>query len=477
MHRKAFFVLSFLLVAIRFFHFGEEIDLPHDWRQCDTAYYILDFYINDIELFAPAVCWMGDYERIIFEFPLTEGIVALILKVTGESMFVMRVIFLLFFLGAVYYFYRLIGWLFSDELARIATLIYLSLPLSLFYSRAIHIDFSVLFWVHALVYYFVRGITEKRGLFILYSSFLTLPVVLMKIPYLFCFVFPFLWWIWKERRVQWTLPYLLLFLFPLLVFIFWQQYVYQINSEAPDWNFLPHYRKFTDNAHWYFGAFGQRLKLYSWKILSVRLIIEVCGGLGFLAALVGVFNLKKYINSGFVITWSIGLLVYLLLFFNLNFIHNYYQLPFVSLAALLIARGIVVVARKSKRFIYGVLAILVIVNISIAEYLYYDLPDQLIEAGKIIEAQTNSDDLVVITYQNFDCRNPKILYRSKRRGWSLETKGVSDQSLEKLKDESADYWVYIGQHPPDIPLAGKVQPAIFPLKTKEADKVFIFDLR
>ena len=44
--KRTFLILVILLLSFRFFHFTEEIDGPHDWRQCDTAHYINDFYKN-----------------------------------------------------------------------------------------------------------------------------------------------------------------------------------------------------------------------------------------------------------------------------------------------------------------------------------------------------------------------------------------------------------------------------------------------
>ena len=46
-----------------------------------------------------------------------------------------------FFIGNVVYFYKIVRMVFDSMIARYSTLIYLVLPLSIYYSRAIHIDF------------------------------------------------------------------------------------------------------------------------------------------------------------------------------------------------------------------------------------------------------------------------------------------------------------------------------------------------
>ena len=123
-----FYLLVLSLLVIRLFHLGGEIDLPHDWRQCDTAHYIEDFYQNGIDILYPAVCWMGNHETIIFECPLPEAIVALIMKATGEGLFWQRLVFVLFFCLALYCLYQCLFLIFGHALAQWSVLVYLVLP-------------------------------------------------------------------------------------------------------------------------------------------------------------------------------------------------------------------------------------------------------------------------------------------------------------------------------------------------------------
>jgi len=84
--KRLFTLPTFLLFALRFLHFGPELDAPHDWRQSDTAWYILDFFRNGIDLLHPAVCWMGASDTVVLEFPLPEAMVAMVWQLFGEFM-------------------------------------------------------------------------------------------------------------------------------------------------------------------------------------------------------------------------------------------------------------------------------------------------------------------------------------------------------------------------------------------------------
>ena len=462
-----------ILFGIRLFHLGPEIDNPHDWRQSDTAYYIWDFLNNGIDLFYPSVCWMGDYEHIIFEFPLPEAIVAAIQNITGESMLVSRLVFLAFFCGALYYFFRIAQFFFGDELAKIAAIIYLALPLSLFYSRAIHIDFFVLWFAHALLYYFLKGVQKRSEKYILLSVLMSIPAILVKAPYVFCFLIPMGVFIIREKATGWILTRGLLYLIPLILFLLWQQHVYAVNSMAPDWDFILHYRKFDNNAHWYFGDLARRMALYPWKILTLRTLFEVAGFGSILFVVLGFLRLNK-INNGFFITSLIfGFLLYVLTFFNLNVIHNYYQLPLLSLFALLAAFGVRQISQSQLFLQWISLLFLIIINVYYAEKMFYKVPVELIEIAELVQQNSEDDDLVIITYKKQDCRNPRILSRARRRGWSIEQQAASFEVIERLKEnEKADYWFYFGKNSyekfPQNTNNGFVEK-VFPLKYSDGN--------
>nr|MBP6828637.1 glycosyltransferase family 39 protein [Saprospiraceae bacterium] len=276
MLRTSFFLWGIaLLLALRLWHFGPAIDAPHDWRQCDTAYYIQDFYQNGIDLLHPAVCWMGGSDTLALEFPLPEAVVALAYGVFGESLPLARFIFLCFFAGALYYFYKTTDLLFGRSPARWAALIYCALPLSIFYSRAIHIDFAAVLPAHAMLYYYLVGVKKRRWEYLMLSSLVAAVAVVIKAPYAFCFLLPMVFFAIRERAFGWTIRAGGFYIFALLCFWLWQRHVNIINAAAPDWSYILHYRKMTQNAGWYFGTLQQRLSAYHWWVLLQRGVLEV----------------------------------------------------------------------------------------------------------------------------------------------------------------------------------------------------------
>ena len=438
-----------LLIGLRFLHFGSSIDAPHEWRQCDTANYIWDFYQYGVNLLYPSVCWMGGYKTLILEFPLPEAVVALTFQIVGDSIFGARFLFLSFFLLAVYFFYRIVKLAFDSSLAKLAALIYLALPLSLFYSRAIHIDFCALFLAYALLFYFMKAVNHKSNTYLLISALAGILAFLVKVPYVFYLALPMLVYAVQQKQLRWVVRRSWMYLPAIVVFVIWQQHVYAVNGAAPDWDYIFSYRKFDQNSFWYFGNWEQRMSLYHWWVLLKRGVLEVAGPGSIVFFLIGLFRIRFFQNKLFIIAWMIGIGIYVLIFFNLNFVHNYYQLPLLAPVSVVVAMSIQWLESIKPYLLPLALLCLVILNLGFTESQYYHVDEQDEMIGTIIRQHTNADDLVIISYARYDCRNPKLLFRARRNGWSIEELAINAEVIGRLwKEEGADYWAYIGKQSP-----------------------------
>ena len=441
--------LILILLSWRFLHFGETLDLPHDWRQADTAYYIWDFYQNGIDLFEPAVCWMGAAETVILEFPLPEAIVAQMQLWFGESMLLSRMLFFSFFLFCCFYFFRIVQLLWNEEVATFALLFYVSLPLSQYYSRAIHIDFFTQAFAFGVFYHCLAAIQQRSFRQLIWASGLAVIAFLVKVPYAFLLAFPILAYAYRQKAIRWLLLRSFVFIVPVGLFWWWQQYVHQINSQAPDWSYILNYRKFDENASWYFGTISQRLSPYPWKVITLRVLFEA-GGVLALAILPWLKSPRQLSDAeATLLAWLFGLAVYILLFFNLNVFHNYYQIPFLGPVAILLAIGLLGIRdRWGINYSFAVALSFAILCTAYAEWKYYEVPEELDIIAASIERSVPPEGLPIVVYQDFDCRNPRILGRAKRRGWSLEETAASAEVVERLyKEEGATHLIVVEAKP------------------------------
>lgn len=447
-----FWVAAAALIALRFLHFGESIDDPHSWRQCDSANMIWSFYQNGIDVLHPEVCWMGGHKTLVLEFPGVYAIIAWTYDLFGANHSTARAVLLLFFAGGVVYFYKILAFITNLRLARLAVFIYLLIPLGLFYSRAIQVDFSAMFFVLGMVFHFAVGFTEKRIKHVLAGSVFAAFAFLTKVPYAMPAVFPLAYLVLRSRDVKFVLKTIPLLFVPIAAFGVWWQHGININGSAPDWSFIPTYRKFTESSHWYFGNMHQRMQLENWKTIASRLHLEVIGWPSLLYLAMAIFYRKQ--NLIFFLLWLVGTIIYVLVFFNLNLMHNYYQIPFLVPIAVFVAAGLLkfydlISTKNSALGNVSLVAVLIGIggwNFSYAESNYYQTQPYLEDIGKLIQHNTNQDDLVIISYSWMDPRNPMLLYRSRRNGWSIQHKDLSPTIIYKLMHEGANQLAIVSKN-------------------------------
>jgi hypothetical protein len=323
----------------------------------------------------------------------------------------------------------------------------------------------------------MRGIDENRTFFIATSLLLSTIGFLIKAPYVFYLFIPFTWHVWKTNRIWQFLRWLPFLAIPVVSFIIWRLYVDKVNGAAPDWYFLPGYFKFVDMGFWYFGTLDQRWNLEIWRILLSRLAYEVTSPPGLLLLIYGFFIRYSIGKAEFFKIWWLSAFGYLLIFFNLNYLHNYYQIPFLAPSAYLIALAIYTIGQKLKTrypFLsnFPAAALLLLLSVSAVGYAetnskwevvgYYTIDWLRIRAGQIIQENTPEDALILSVMNSTNVQDPRLLYQARRNGWSIETKDITADIIFKLKAQGADYLALIGEEGLDFD--GKASLVQFPKK-------------
>jgi len=322
----------------------------------------------------------------------------------------------------------------------------------LFYSRAIHIDFFAIAFAHAMLYYYLKALFEEKKLYWLFATLMAIVAFLIKAPYAFYLAVPLVYIAVANKKFTYLLKNSWWIIFPVLAIFLWNNYSKTTNAMAPDWGFIPNYNKFTDMWYWYFGNWDQRTLPDLWLKIANRLLEEVAGYVGLLVLLVGLIICKKDKPFYFAFFWLLGSLLYLIIFYNLNAVHNYYQIPFVAPIAVLIGVGTIRVtqAKKLKKFgvIVSVLIVLMVITESFiyANEHYYEVKYDQIEIGRIIRENSRKEDLVIMSYGGLSPQFPNVLYQAKRYGWSIPIKDASAKLYYQLYEESGASKLAIIQH-------------------------------
>ena len=443
----AFWIAVLLLVGIRIPHLTHWIDEPHAWRQMDTAHYIRVFAEDSkgIDLLRPAVAWMGNHKTLILEFPLPEAVAAWTIRVAGadpSNLLIPRLVFSASFLLAVLGFFLLARDLGGGGVATWATLFYLASPLAQVYSRAIHIDFTVLALVHFACFFALRAGRAERIPGLVLASLLATLAAVVKGPALFAAGFMMMPAILPRGKRSFFLKSLPLLLLPLAAFAWWRSYAEAVNGAAPDWTFIPEYHRFTNMNSWYFGTIEQRLRFGAWKSIvgvTTRDVIGVAALPFALAGLTVTVRSPQTATRHHLSAWILGSAAYIFLFFNLNVVHDYYQLPLIAPFALLAGMGMQSLSRKHMVAAPVAGVIVFFANIGWAERRYYQPVGATAMAGEIVRAHTPPGALVIASWPEADPRSPHMLYEAHRYGWSVRSRFLTEGLVEQLRGQGAAY--------------------------------------
>lgn len=459
----------------------------------DTAQYIRAFAEDPsgIDLLRPSVSWMGSYRTLILEFPLPEAIAAWALRAVGadpSNLLIPRLVFLGFFVAAVIGLFLLVRDLMGPPVAAWASLFYLAAPLSQAYSRAVHIDFTVLAFAHFACLCFVRGLRRESMMLVLTGSLLATVAALVKGPYLMAALFALVPTALRPERRRFLLKALLPLALPVLAFGIWRQYTDSVNASAPDWSFIPEYHRFIDMGGWYFGSLSQRLRFDAWRAILAVTAREVAGLAAIPFVIAGAVVLIRGLRSGVVegadaaVAWVLGAATYVLIFFNLSVIHDYYQVPLVGPVAILAALGVQCLQERAPRveLVSMGIAITVSLNIVWAEGNFYTPAGAAVTAGRIVSEVTPRDALVIASWPAADPRSPHLLYAAHRYGWSVRSRFLTAEVVARLRAEGATHLALVSRETeaPVLPVARRrARPFPFTDHTGAAFRLVLVDLR
>jgi hypothetical protein len=177
---------------------------------------------------------------------------------------------------------------------------------------------------------------------------------------------------------------------------------------------------------------------------------------GVVGAMLGAF-LWKAPGRRSMIVWLISLTIFFFIAGEVHRVHEYYQLPFVIVAAMFFggaARPLFdegwlrerIGAGRSRLAEYGfVVALLAIASIycSSLTQLYFtprDMAERMRQAGRIVDVITD-DNSVAVVVDDYGIMSPIFLYFAHLKGWSFEPTDVSPSVVQNLRQLGARYFV------------------------------------
>src|SRR3989339_2159553 len=387
----------------------------HAWRQTQTAMIARNYYENGFKFFNPQVDWYGQEsnKRAGTEFPVFSFIIALLYKMFGMHDILGRFLAVFFSAMSSVYLFLLLRKYFEFWYAYISTLIFIILPINIYFTRTVQPESIMLFSIISGLYYFINYLENPSKILQLIFSFVLLTIApLVKLPSLYVLLpigfLAYNKWGWK---VIYRIEIWLFNIFLVSNVFLW----YRFAKTGMD--VLP----LKINDYIYMLKILGQPKFWIMHFLSrfVELTTTYAGLLFFIIGFWFIV-LKKHLY--FFGVWFISVVIYIIAIGEYGYIHQYTALPYAPINAVFIGGGIVYASNKySLLKINKILLILLIISIPLHSLLrirnWYKLSDLwLLNAKEDVSRISEKNDLFLCNSKTI----PIQLYHIDRKGFSID---------------------------------------------------------
>jgi 4-amino-4-deoxy-L-arabinose transferase-like glycosyltransferase len=350
-----------IIVTLAALVYGWSLDWPiadsHSLRQTVTAEIARHYARDGIDLLRPQLEGMGD---TIHELPIFEAGVALLYRAFGEREILGRLAAAACGLACALLLHGLLREVASREVALAAAAISLLAPVNVLYGRAYLPDLLSVAMGLAFFRVALRLLARGRPLAWEVPALAVAGALagMLKPTHLVIFVVALAWFAGRRALrggrldLAWLRPVAAALALPALVTVAATIGWHKVSEAAAAGRLADDPTSVVESslAYWFFSR-GQLVSLHDWTRLVERLAIAFGPGAGLLL-LAGAARSARRSEEPLVEVargLALGCAVYLVLFFNLNMIHEYYHLPLAYGLAPLAALPLEGITRPSRR--------------------------------------------------------------------------------------------------------------------------------
>lgn len=301
----------------------------HQWRQADCLSITQHYYQDNLPFLEPEIHWrgVGQTGKTISEFPIVYYSVAKIWQITGKHYWIFRGISFLIMAIGLFYLKKLAQRFLNDDFWSIfIPLLLFSSPILAYYSNSFMMNSNAFALALIGAYHFYRHRTERSYKHLVYACILFLFAGLLKITALLLFfglgaIFLYEMLV-KERSLKERWKELLPYAATLVLILIWYSYAGRYNANNMSMVFLQGLLPIWD-LEWH--------DIYSnWKLLNDELKPAYFNvpalsllGIIFIGLIINFKQANRYFLALSVLI-TIGIIGYILLFFQVFNVHEYY---------------------------------------------------------------------------------------------------------------------------------------------------------
>ena len=413
----------------------------HAWRQADTAAIARNFYHNGFNILYPQIDWGGAGPGYVeTEFQLVPFLAAALYQLFGVHEYVGRLVAISFSVLSVYLIYKLSHKYFTRNVAIFSALFFIISPLNIYTSRSFQPESAMIFFSLGSLYFFDAWIDKERwevfalAILCTTAAFLVkIPAVLLGVPLLWLAYSKYKWHLFKEWKLY---LFVALALIPPILWYYHAHLLFlQYGNTFGIWTL-------TDTQGWNtkWGNLQIWLSTGFYNNYLVRLSGIVLTPIGLTLFIVGVFQKVQSKREYLFHFWLLAIIIYFIVLARGNWVHDYYQLPLVPVAAIFAGKALAMLfntTQERKIGVFALLAVALLASVSIYLPPLYKIDDAQHEAGPAIDKLTPKDALIIAG----DGYAPTLLYYANRKGWLIAPEEWTPGKIETLKAQGAHYFV------------------------------------
>lgn len=424
-------ILSILLLAVslRLYKIERPLADWHSWRQADTAAVSRNFIKDGFTPLIPKYDDMSSQangldnpQRYRFvEFPVYNLLIAAVWKVTGVDLLWARLTTVVVTLFSTLLLYLVVRHFSGAKIASLAAFFFATIPYNVFYSSTILPGPFMVFSLLGLYYSFVKWQENVGSWFWAASSVIFANLAILSWPIALFFMLPIVYLAFDKYGLS-AFKKIHLWLFvilSLLPFAAWRIWITQFPEGIPSWRFLVNEGNIRFKGAFFRWLIAERLG---------KLILTVGG---FTLFIVGVLKKPNSKEKFFYYSWLASVAIYFIVFASGNVQHDYYQVPIIPIAAVMMAIGTKTLfdlpTQHFTRFLGPLMAIALIAFMfafgffEVRGYYWINKP-QIITAGQAVDQLLPKDATVIAPYRG----DTAFLYQTNRRGYPLVDRPLED---------------------------------------------------
>lgn len=400
------------------------LEKSHNWRQSFTAMVARNFDHTDI--LNPEVDIQGG-QKIAMEFPLFSYLIYIFNSLFGYAHWYGRLINLFVSTIGLWFFYKLIRRMFSEQHAFYSTVL-LTFSIFFSFSRKIMPDtFSVSLTIVG-IYYFIDYLSNNgRSLLSLLGGMILVSAgLLSKIPSITLLAFLVPAFIDKRYQLKTKLYILFAGLLPAgLLSYYWYGMAVPASLQS------------GALALYFPVEFIRGLTLLKEHISGVlekfyfSAFFSFIAFTLFLTGLLFIFLKKQMPAIILFIVSSVMFFFFMIKASNFFYYHNYYIIPFVPVMAVVAGYGVRIIFEKNRVIAHAILLFSTIEGILNQQHGFFDPPDMKyrLQLTSIADKFISVSDKVILN----SGPNPQSLYFCNRKGWVIdENEYITKQMVDSI---------------------------------------------